>query len=210
MKKLLNENDIKSVEQQIKEFETQTGSDLLLIIIDECDPYPAASWRFAFISSFITALVFSYYIEFHNPLLWPLFFFILMVITLFIGKFPWAKRLCLVPWEVRRETEEKAIELFHSLGTSKVSHQVTAMILISLLERDIEVLIDAKLKEKISSDDLEIVVQKMRDEFKEGHFREGLTDSIKILQDKITLRFNGKACQESNSELHDSIIFIHD
>lgn len=208
MKKILNQNDIELVEAQIKKFEDATGSDLLLIITDSSDPYPAAAWRFGFISTTIVSFVFAYYIEFTHPLLWPLFFSVLMIIMTLIGKCSWAKRLVLAFWEVERECKEKAIELFHTYGTSRVTHQVTAMIMISLFEKEIEVLVDKKLSEKITNEDLEKIVHKMREEFKQGNFTTGLVESMNILEDKILNRFQGKVCDQTDLELHNSIIFL--
>lgn len=208
MKTILKQEDIELVENQIKKFEEVTGSDLLVIITESSDPYPAAPWRFGFISSIIISFIFAYYVEFNHPLLWPLFFALLMIVCTWVGHFSWAKRLTLAYWEVERECKEKAVELFHSLGTANVAHQVTAMIMISLYEREIEVLVDKKLAEKISIDDLNLMVEKMRVEFKQGNFTKGLIHSMGILEEKILLRFNGKVCDHANQELHNSIIFL--
>lgn len=210
MKNILNQKDIELVENQIKQFEATTRSDLLLIITDSSDPYPAAPWRFGFITSVLISFVFAYYIEFHHPLLWPTFFTGLLLLCTWIGHFNWAKRLTLAHHEVERECKEKAVELFHSLGTSKVKHQVTAMILISLLEREIEVLVDKKLSEKIDQKELDRLIEIMKGDFKKGQFASGLIQSILALEEKIVRDFSGKVCQETQSELHDTIIFLRD
>lgn len=210
MKAILNQEDIELVESQIKKFEKSTGADLLVVITDSSDPYPAASWRFGFVLSTLISFIFAYYIEFNHPLLWPLFFFVLMLFCVWLGHFSWPKRFTLAFWEVERECKEKAIELFHSLGTSQVSHQVTAMIMISLYEREIEVLVDSKLSEKLNQTDLNHLIELMKSEFKKGNFALGLVKSINAFEEKILLDFNGPACRESSSELHDSIIFIND
>lgn len=210
MKNILNITDIELVEDQIRTFEKNTGSDLLLIVADSCDPYPAAPWRFGFITTVIISFVFAYYIEFHHPLLWPSFFTLLLILCTWIGHFDWAKRLTLAQFEVERECSEKASELFHTLGTSQVEHQVTAMILISLLEKKIEVLVDKKLREKIEQKELDDLVKIIEQEFKRNKFAAGLIQSMKTLESKIISEFAGKVCDRTESELHDSIIFIKD
>lgn len=210
MKAIFKQEDIELVENQIKKFEASTKADLLVVIADSSDPYPAAPWRFGFISSVILSFIFAYYIEFTHPLLWPLFFTGLMIFLTWVGHFSWAKRLTLAYWEVERECKEKAIELFHSLGTSQVSHQVTAMIMVSLYEREIEVLVDKKLSEKISQKDLDHLIELMKSEFKKGNFAVGLVKSIQSFEEKILQDFGGAVCDVSSSELHDTIIFIND
>lgn len=210
MKAIFKQEDIELVENQIKKFEASTKADLLVVIADSSDPYPAAPWRFGFISTIIISFIFAYYIEFNHPLLWPLFFSLLMVLFTWLGHFSWAKRLTLAYWEVERECKEKAIELFHTLGTSQVSHQVTAMIMISLYEREIEVLVDKKLSEKINQKDLDHLIELMKSEFQKGNFAVGLVKSIQAFEEKILLDFGGAVCDVASSELHDSIIFIKD
>lgn len=210
MKELFTQEEITRVEDKIKKFEESTGADLLVVITNSSDPYPAASWRFAFIATVIISFIFTYYIEFNHPLLWPVFFMLLMLFCVWLGHFSWAKRLALAYWEVERECKEKAIELFHSIGTSQVSHQVTTMIMISLFEREIEVLVDKKLSEKIDKKDLDNLIELMKDEFKKDLFADGLIKSINDLEEKILKDFGGKVCEDSTSELHDTIIFVEE
>jgi uncharacterized membrane protein len=125
-----------------------------------------------------------------------------------IGHFDWAKKHALSDWETNRETREKAIEYFHTLGTSRVSHKVTAMIMISTLEKNIQVLIDEKLKSKIQQSDLDELVQNMQSHFKKGDTGLGLSSSIKLLEEKITKSFTGKVSDVPPSELSDIIHFI--
>jgi len=176
---------------------------------DTADPYPAAPWRFGFVSSFFISLIFTHFYEFHHALLWPVSFSALLVLMVWIGHWPWAKRLALATWEVERECAEKAIELFHSLGTSKVQHKVTAMIAVFALEHEIEVLVDEKLKEKISKQDLDELVSIMSKHFKQGNMGLGLVQSIQSLEEKILKDFGGKVSDAPPSELKDTIHFIN-
>jgi uncharacterized membrane protein len=208
MNKLLVASDIKSIEERLKRFEQETGCELLMIIQDASDPYPAASLRFGLISTFILTSIFAYYYEYQHALLWPVTFIILTFIMSWIGHFDWAKRMALASWEVERECEEKALELFHTMGTSQVSHKVTAMIFLSILEHHIEVLIDEKLKSKLSQKDLDELVVIMKQHFASGHMSEGLIQSIESLENKILQDFGGKVSDVNPAELKDTIHFL--
>jgi uncharacterized membrane protein len=146
MREILIQDDVKLVETKLKAFEANTGCELLIVVANASDPYPGASWRFGVVSSFFITFTFSHYLDFHHSYLWPLFFFVLVGFMTWVGHFAWAKKLALSKWEVDRECSEKAIEYFHTLGTSKVSHKVTAMIMVSILEKRIQVLVDDALK----------------------------------------------------------------
>lgn len=209
MKGMLIQDDVKLVEDRLQQFERNTGCELLLVVANTADPYPAAPWRFGFISAFLISMAFTYFFEFQQALLWPVSFFLLLALMVWIGHWPWAKRLALASWEVERECTEKALELFHGLGTSKVAHKVTAMIAIFALEREIEVLVDEKLKEKISKPDLDELVQIMSKHFSEGHMGLGLVHSIQCLEEKILKDFGGKVSDVPPSELKDTIHFLN-
>lgn len=208
MKYFIEQKDIKIIEEKIKKFEEATGCELLLVVSNASDPYPGASFRFGITATLILLFIFSYYFEFHHAVLWPLSFLVLILVTTWIGSFPWAKRLTLSSWEVDRETLEKATEHFHTLGTSKVEHKVTAMISISVLERKIHVLIDETLKEKIDQKELDHLVEIMKNHFKQHKMVSGFIESIETLEKKILEEFNGKVSNVNSSELIDTIHFI--
>lgn len=208
MSKILLQDDIVLVESKIKQFEEATGCELLIVISDAADPYPAASWRFGVISSFIICFIFSYYFEFHHSYIYPVVFLLFTLFMVWVGHFKWAKRLALSEWEMAREGKEKAIEFFHTLGASKVSHKVTAMIMLSLLERKIQILVDDKLKTQLDQPELDHLIHVMQDHFKKGNIGLGLVQSIQNLEDKIHQKFQGKVSDVPPSELKDTIHFV--
>jgi uncharacterized membrane protein len=208
MKNILMQEDIQLVESRLKQFEANTGCELLLIVAKSSDEYPAASWRFGVIGGFLLVFTFSLFLEFHHGYIWPL---VLLGITLFmtwVGHFPWAKKMTLNDIEVNRECAEKAVEYFHTLGTSKVSHKVTAMILVSILERKITVLVDEKLKAEITQEELNELIEIMKKHFKDGNMGLGFIQSIDSLEQKIVKDFGGKVSSINPSELKDQIHFV--
>lgn len=209
MRDILIQEDVHLVESRLKQFETNTGCELLLVITNTSDPYPAASLRFGIVSAFVLTLIFSYYLEFNHGWLWPISIFIVTVFMTWIGHFSWAKRLALSDWETARECREKAIEYFHTLGTSKVSHKVTAMIMVSTLEKNIQLLIDEKLKTQITQTELDELIELMKGHFKAGNVGLGLVSSIDKLEGKILKDFGGKVSDAAPSELADTIHFVH-
>ena len=209
MRQILIQEDAKLVEAKLIHFEKNTGCDLLLIIANASDPYPAASLRFGMIAGFLITLVFSYYLEFHEGWMWPLFMLIISSLMTWVGHVSWAKRLALSDREVARECAEKGLEYFHTLGTSKVSHKVTAMIMISSLEKNIQLLVDEKLKTQITQQEMDELIALMKEHFKKGNVGLGLISSIQRLEDKIVKDFGGKVSEAPLSELSDTIHFIN-
>jgi uncharacterized membrane protein len=208
MRAIMIQEDVSLVESRIQRFEERTGCELLLVVTNTADPYPAAPLRFGLIAGFLISLVFAFYFEFQHALLWPLSFLLIVLAMSAIGRFPWAKRLALSDWEVQRECNEKAIEFFHTLGTSKVGHKVTAMIMVAALERHIEVRVDETLSSKLGQADLDQLVGAMKVHFAKGNMAAGMIQSMDILEEKILSSFGGKVSDLPPSELKDTVHFI--
>ncbi len=208
MKDIISREDIKLIESRIQEFEEKTGCELLLVVVKASDSYPGASWRFGVLSALVFSFIFSLYFEFHHAYWWPLFIFGIILLMLWSGNLPFAKRLALQDEEVDVETKQKAIECFHQLGTSKVSHKVTAMIFISVLEKQIIVLVDEFLKSRLSQEELDDLVAIMKANFKGNQMAQGFNQSIESLEAKILKDFGGKVSKVNPAELSNQIHFL--
>lgn len=208
MRGILIQEEILEVENSLKTFERNTGCELLLVIAKSSDEYPGASWRFGILTSFIVTFIFSLFFEFEHSSLWPLLSIILTFVFVWIGHYSWAKKFALSDLEVNRECQEKSFEYFHTLGTSKVSHKVTAMIMVSVLERKILVLVDEILKSKITQSELDELINIMQIHFRPGNMSLGLIKSIESLESKILNNFEGKVSEINPSELSDQIHFL--
>lgn len=208
MRQILIQDDVKLVESKLKAFEANTGCELLLILAGESDQYPGASMRFGVIGGFILTFIFSLFFEFHHAYYWPLAMLLVTIVMIWIGHFNFFKRFALSDLEVDRECFEKAVECFHTMGTSKVSHKVTAMIYVSVLEHKIFVLVDEKLKSQISQAELDELVGIMKTHFKKGNMALGFTSSMESLEQKILKDFGGKVSDVNPSELDDKLHFL--
>lgn len=208
MRNILIQDDIRLIENKIKTFETNTGCDLLLVQANSSDQYPGAAWRFGVISSFIVTFIFSLFFEFEHSYLWPIFMLVLILIGTLIGQSPWAKKFALTNIEIERECFEKAVELFYSLGVSQTGHKFTVMIMVSVLEREIIILVDEDIKKRISQSHLDKLVEIMKKYFKQGDMAAGYVQSIDLLEQKIINEFQGKVSSSVPLKLSDKIHFI--
>ena len=208
MRSLLLQEDIKIIESRLTQFEDKTGCELLLVVANSSDSYPAASLRFGIVAGFVLSVIFVFFFEFSHHSIYPISFFAFTLLMTWIGHFDFFKRFALTDQEVARETSEKAIESFFGLGSSKVSHKVTAMIMVSLLEHKIHVLVDEKLREKISQEELNELVQLMSARFAEGNTSLGFIHSIEKLEKKILTDFEGRVSEHHVSELANKVFFI--
>jgi uncharacterized membrane protein len=178
------------------------------VLARSSDLYPAASWRFGVLAGTAVTFILSLYIDLHHGYLWPLAMLTITLIMVWAGHFDSLKRLALSELETERETAEKAVECFHTLGTSRVGHKVTAMIMVSVFERKITVLVDEKLKSKVTQAVLDELIGIMRGHFRTGRMDLGFTKSIEVLEAKILNDFGGRVSGVNPGELSDKIHFL--
>lgn len=217
MKNLFTQNDIELIENKIKDFESNTGCDLLIVVRKESDDYSGQAWMFSVFGSFILTfvlIIISSYLELHLELkalyFWPFISLTLTLILFKLSNFMLIKSLLINDLDCEKKCLEKAIHSFYTLGVTQVTHKVTALIMLSVLEKKIVLLVDSKLKEKIDQNELNDLINQMKKNFKVRKFSQGLIETIEKLKSKILHDFGGKVTNLSNNELSDKIHFFID
>ncbi len=212
MKKLFSESDINSIEEKLKSFEQNTGCDLLLVVTEKSDDYKVALWRFSIISALTIVFIFSLFFEFSHGYYWPVFTLAVLVVVLAILKSKVIAHFILpftiADGEIERECNEFALSCFYKLGVSQVNHKVTAMIILSVLEKKITILVDQMIKEKVSQLELDEIVKLISDNFKHSQMQKGMLEAIHQLEEKILLDFQGKVSTTIATQLKDHIHFV--
>lgn len=206
MKKILNSTEEKTLENLIANLEEKTGAELTLAILKEADPYPASYYRMAIFPTLFWVCIVE--MIFHLSPTSIIAVIIMSYIFLFYcGEKLGLKKFFLSKVEVAREVKEKAYELFFTKGLTQTETKVGMILLISLMERKIELVIDHKLKEKLSQEVLDQMVHTISEKFKKHDYITGLSESIHFIQEKILVAFNGKVQEKKSNELANHIIW---
>ena len=206
--KFLNKNDEPLVSKAIENFELETGAELVIAVARVSDPYPAAPLRFAMIAGVLTTLFLSSFIQMNYDFLWIIIYFLIMLALIPIGKIARIKKMILTDDEIDREVNEKAMELFYQLCTTKTDHKVSTFMYFSLLERKIRLLVDEDLKEKLNQQILDEIVEHLANHFKQGSFKDGLLESIATIQKEVMGAYPDKCSQTTNHQIHNQIFWI--
>jgi uncharacterized membrane protein len=207
-RKFLSKDDEPQIAQAIEEFEQSTGAEMVIAVSKSSDPYPAASLRFAIVAGLIISMIVSFFFEFKYDFLWILAYFVVMLLMIPIGMIPSVKKRLLVDNETDREVNEKAVELFHQLCTTKTEHKVSTFMYFSLMERKIRLMVDADLKDKFSQEDLDLIVEKMSNHFKLKDFKGGLLESISTIKERFKQEFPEKLSQVAPDQIHNEIFWV--
>jgi putative membrane protein len=192
----LNSDAESRVESRIQDFEKKTGAELKIAILKASSPYRAAFWRATALGGFVAA---CFFYELHalegmlghapEILLTQWAFFIGFPAVSFafgaLSKIYVLRRLFISEAEVQEETRENALTLFHRLKLSETSHRSGILMQISLLEHDLELLLDQGVARVTTAEKLELWIRGMSSEFKQGHFERGILNCIESLEKEI-------------------------
>lgn len=207
-KRQLTKKEEELVTTKIIDFENQTGAELVLAIAKSSDPYPAAGLRIAIFLSFVLSTLLAYFIDFSFSFLYILIQFVLVFLIAPFTQIPWVKRLGLIDFEVEREVGEKALEIFYTKCSELSEHSNEALIYISQFERRIEVLVGKRLREKISQEQLDEVIQKIQSGYEKKHYLEANIHGIEMLQKYILEAFPDKVSQNHANDLSNQILWL--
>ncbi|MBG59673.1 MAG: hypothetical protein CME67_04105 [Halobacteriovoraceae bacterium] len=207
-KKILNKEEEQQLKERVAQFENNTGAELVLAVANESDPYPGAVLRSALFLSFFTTLLLSYFIEFGYSYLYIVSQLILTFLFLPLSRMKLFKSWALVDSEVDREVKEKALEVFFTHCSEKASHSNETLIYTSLYEKRIEVLVGKNIKEKILQEDLEEIVNKIKDGFGKKSYLKAYRDGLELLESKLLEAFPEKVSQSGADELSNSVLWL--
>lgn len=206
-RKILKKAEEKKIEKLIQDFEQKTGTELILVIAKSSDPYPGASLRFAIVFSTLLTMIATLVFDFRELFYIPLFQLISVLFFALLGNISFIKKLTLNKTEVQRETNEKAMEFFYTYGPSRAQHKVSILLYISLLEKQLRLLVDQVLSERLEQKDLDSIIQILQEEFKSPNFYDGLETAIETLEGKILHFFPQKVLREAPAQLQNKIIW---
>jgi len=146
----ISEKEQAEISELIFNAEKKSKSELVPMVVQFSDNYPAAHFRAALIVSFIFSLILYY-----SPLsiINPIYFLWIqlpgLVVGYYLGTFPLFKRLLTSKKEHDSEVAQRAMQAFYEHGLHMTKNHNGVLIFISLMERQIQILTDHGVKSKI-------------------------------------------------------------
>lgn len=181
----LNSSEEEEISSLITDFERRTGAEFTIAIAKKSDPYPAATLRFSIFVTFALAFIMSISFHFSDALILLTGMFITFLLLTPIGRLNFFKKFFIAKIETDRETDEKAIEVFHQMIKAKTTHNRNILLYISLFERKLKILFDEKIQEKLSNEKSAEIIEMIGNEFSQKHFYEGLIKAITVLEENL-------------------------
>jgi putative membrane protein len=211
MKHTLSDEERKHLDQLIADTEKRTGTQIVLAVIDRSDVYAEIPWKaFALGASIAGLLVLV------MNLLWPLasatgaaFLTIVMILaagaglallTVFVADFA---RIFLHSHRAEMETRQYADSLFLSRQMFATTERKAVLLLVSLFERQVVVLPDSGLAQKLNRNAIEMIIKHMRLYLQSGQTARALEAGLKKMEEIVS---DNAPSKSSVNELPNDII----
>jgi putative membrane protein len=198
------DEDKKLITEAITKAESQTSGEILPVILNQSDFYPAAHFRLAIVFGMFASIILYYNYDFDDPmaLLWiqlPG-----MILGYLLGFVPFFKRSFTTKSEMNEEVHQRAIEVYFQNKVSMTRDRTGIMIFVSLLERKVEVLADCGINSKVSKEYWDELVNKLVSEIATGNKVDGMITAIQHCGENLSKDFPIK--HDDTNEVSDQLI----
>jgi putative membrane protein len=191
VKKNLDEQERRHLEQRVADTEKRTGVQVVLAVIEKSDSYVELPWKAFALGAAVAGLAVVL-----SGLLWPLwsrpFTMLLAVAATLIGgsvcallcvALPGFARLFLDAHRAEVETRQYAESLFLSREVFATRGRTGVLMLVSLFEKRVVILPDTGLRPSLNADALQDIVNRMTAPLAVGHVGRALEAGLEGLED---------------------------
>jgi putative membrane protein len=151
------------IEKSVLEAQLKTSGKIKVVVLPQSDHYPAAHYRCGLLLAMLAALV---PLKGHHYLfLSQGIFFLLGYLLAYV---PFFKRLLTLSHEMKQEVHQEALQVFFENNLHNTPNRAGFLIMVSLLEKQVQVLADTGIHEKVE----------------EGTWEKLVNDIIYLIRDK--------------------------
>jgi uncharacterized membrane protein len=105
---------------------------------------------------------------------------------------------------IRQITHRRALSMFGKLRVWDTAHNNGVLLYVLLAERAIELVADRGLNDKVTAQDWQALVARMRSDFKAGQFEAGLTQAVTEVSELLVSHFPLAKGEVNPNELPDA------
>ncbi|MBU0506375.1 MAG: TPM domain-containing protein [bacterium] len=200
-----SETDKKRIEEAVKQAEAKTSGEIMPMCLANSDFYPAAHYRAAFVFSFIIATAFYYK---WGTFLDSMWFFSIIIVGMILGYFsaylPFIKKLFLIKKETAEEVYQRALQAFLENNLHNTRDRTGILIMISVLEKRVEILADIGINEKASPQEWHKLASNLITHIKNKKITDGLIEAITTCGETLAEHFPIK--HDDTNELSNKLI----
>ena len=199
-----SEQDKARVKEAVQRAESTTSGEIVPLIVHTSDSYPHADLVGAIVGQLLALIAGIWLLPFDY------FYVVMAMLTGFIAGYfitrytPFIKRAILGKKVVQTEVYQRALQAFFELGLANTRDRTGILIMVSLLERRVQVLCDKGINEKVAEGTWDQVVALVLKGIKQGSLIDGLCLAIERCGELLTTDFPIKS--DDTDELDNELI----
>jgi putative membrane protein len=202
---------LRNLDHRVEEVETRTGAQIVLAVVERSDAYPELPWKAFALGAAVAGLLVTLQDMMHPEWISAFVVLFAVVLTLTAGitsallcvYAPLFARLFLDRHRASAEVRQYASALFLSREMFATSTRTGILLLVSLFERQVVVLPDKGLAQRLSKDSLQMIIACMTTALKKGQVERALENGLDSLKDILASTATGESRE---NELPNSVI----
>lgn len=200
----LTQSDCNKISDAVREAEKQTTGEIMPMVVGQSDDYPGARWRLAIVSAFLFGFLAYFVLDDVDPV-WILWAQIPgLYIGYWLGSFGDVLRPFLMSSKVDEEVYQRALQAFFSRNLHATRDRTGILVMVSLLERRVEILADTGINAKVSRDTWQKILTEMIGKIKSGDLTEGFCTTVRECGEVLAKDFPGTL--DNPNEISDRVI----
>jgi len=202
----LTQSDLDKISQAVREAEKRTTGEIVPMIVAQSDDYPGARWRLATVTALLFGFLAYFFLDNFNPA-WILWAQIPgLYIGYWLGSFGVVLRPFLVSSKIDEEVRQRAVQAFFSRDLHATKNRTGILVMVSLLERRVEILADTGINTKVSKDTWQKILTDMIGRIKSGDLTEGFCTAVRECGEVLAKNFPGT--HDNPDEISNKVVIV--
>jgi len=176
------------------------------MIVAQSDDYPGARWRLAIVTALFFGFLAYFLLDDFDPV-WILWAQIPgLYIGYGLGNFGAVLRPFMLSVKIDEEVHQRALQAFFSRNLHATKDRTGILVMASLLEHRVDIIADAGINAKVSSDTWQGIVSDMVGKIKSGDLAEGFCIAVRECGEALAKDFPGT--RDNPDELSNKVIVV--
>jgi putative membrane protein len=176
--KNLTKLDKEKIRAAVEKAEKETSGEVVPVILSKSDFYPAAHFRCALMMSILITTIIYYLPREFDPIYYIWGQTAGLIIGYIFAYNSKLKHFFTTGSEMKEEVRQKAIEVFHEHNIHSTKARNGILIMITLLERKVEVIADIGINDKVEKKEWDSLVKGMISNIKNQKLVDGMCEAI--------------------------------
>lgn len=219
----LDDEGFKKISESVKKAESKTSGEIVVCLTAESSDYSVWEFSAALVFSFVCFAVMIPFTsninavlnkifwinkQWYLPVLFGAVIFVAFAFAFYLFNIPALDRL-VIPSEYKKKmVSRKALSAFAETGVYCTENHNGILIFVSYLERQVRIVADKGISQKISSDMWQLIADSLVDELKNGNGVSGFCDAIEKCGELLTEYYPIK--KDDVNELSDGLYILED